>query len=83
MFLTKDELVAMTKYVMPKKMCEFLAERGYKFDLDRYGYPLVLKAAIEQRLGVIMISKAIKHIEPDYAALKKFKKPKGRVANVS
>ena len=72
MFLDIDTLKVMTKYCRAKNMCNFFKERGYKFDVDRYGYPLVLKSAVEKRLGESIESGIKKINEPDFDALDHF-----------
>ena len=51
MFMTNEELVEWTGYKNRPGQIKWLAERGYKFELDRPGRPRVLRQAIVNAMG--------------------------------
>ena len=52
MFLTEEELKELTGYKRPTSMRRWLAERQYRFEVDRTGYPKVLRDSVMSRLNV-------------------------------
>ena len=51
MFLSRTELQEMTGYKRPSSMRRWLGENGYNYEVARDGYPRVLRAAVEMKLG--------------------------------
>ena len=51
MFLTADELEALTGYSQKPKQVRWLADRRYPFDIGADGRPRVLRSYVERRLG--------------------------------
>lgn len=51
MFLTDEDLQALTGLVMPSAQRRWLAARGYPFELNATGRPRVLRSVVEDRLG--------------------------------
>jgi Domain of unknown function (DUF4224) len=49
-FLDHDEIVRLTGRKQPARQVAYLRERGYLFDINAAGYPLVLRSAVEARL---------------------------------
>lgn len=52
MFLTPEEITALTDYKRPADQIRWLTERGYRFEVGASGRPKVLRSVVEQRLGV-------------------------------
>ena len=52
MFLTKSEKQELTGYTHHERQCRRLEELGIPFLSGRDGEPLVLRDAIEQRMGL-------------------------------
>ena len=50
MFLTQEELRALTDYKRPSDQIRWLTEHGYRFDVGASGRPKVLRSVIENRL---------------------------------
>ena len=50
-FLTKDELTLLTGSPIARLQVLELKRRGYVFELDRRGRPVVSRAYAEERLG--------------------------------
>lgn len=71
-FLTKEELILLTKYKQKTKQREHLAKEGIKFKVARDGSPLVLKEAVIFEL-LPKSRQAFKLInEPNLAGLKEW-----------
>lgn len=49
MFLTKDELRDLSGYKRKADIAKWLRERGYAFEMDRFGWPKVLRLSVEAR----------------------------------
>jgi hypothetical protein len=49
MFLTDDELLALTDRKRPSDQIRYLRERGYPFEIGAKGKPKVLRSVVEQR----------------------------------
>jgi hypothetical protein len=69
MFLSKEEIIQLTGYKFPKKQAEFLRSRGYVFEVDCYGNPIILRSYLEQILGGTKL-RSTRKTEPDIAALR-------------
>ena len=52
MFLSPDEIERLTGYKRAAAQRRWLVDRGYRFDIDGRGRPVVATAAVEARLGV-------------------------------
>lgn len=53
MFLTEAELTELTGYQRPKQIKEWLDRNGYRYEIDRHGWPKVLRDTLYSRFGVI------------------------------
>lgn len=51
MFLTNEELQALTRAVQPKRMIKWLKAQGFTFKVALDGYPVVLKDHVRRILG--------------------------------
>ena len=51
MFLTDAELIALTGYQRPAFVIRWLSQYGYRFEIAANGWPRVLRAVVEARLG--------------------------------
>lgn len=51
MFLTKEELQALTKALQPKRMIKWLKSEGFTFRVGLDGYPVVLWEHVRHMLG--------------------------------
>jgi hypothetical protein len=51
MFLSREQLADLTDARSHRKQIEWLAQRGYRFELSSRGRPKVLLSAVETRLG--------------------------------
>lgn len=51
MFLNVEELIDFIGFQRPKKQIQWLMSRGYKFDVNGAGQPLVLREHIIEMLG--------------------------------
>lgn len=49
MFLTTDEVHRITRKRQRAAQIRVLTEKGYQFDLDAAGWPLVLRSTVEAR----------------------------------
>ena len=49
MFLTREELVELTGWKHTTKICDHLAKLGYFYDVDKDGWPKVLRIALMTR----------------------------------
>ena len=68
MFLTKAEIVEMTGSRQRPKQIKWLRQRGYKYDISLIGNPIVLKAHVEGRLGIVDYKNKLIQ-EPDFSSL--------------
>lgn len=68
MFLTADEIVALTGYQRPSDQRRWLASHGWRHEADRLGRPVVLRSLAERMLGGEAIRKSA---EPDFTAIRK------------
>lgn len=50
MFLSPDELKDLTGYKLRACQRRWLADHGWKFEVDRRGFPKVLRAELERRM---------------------------------
>ena len=50
MFLTKEEIFELTGYKRLAAQCRWLADRGYRFEVNALGRPVVLASSVERRL---------------------------------
>lgn len=51
-YLTEAEIARLTGKVYPKVQAKVLAERGWTFEFDGDGLPLVLRAYHDRRMGM-------------------------------
>jgi hypothetical protein len=51
-YLTEAEIRHLTKRKYAKAQCKVLADRGWAFEVDGNGYPVVLRAFHDQKLGL-------------------------------
>jgi hypothetical protein len=51
MFLSDADLKDLTGYQRPAPIKRWLAKNGYRYEVAANGWPRVLKAAVEARLG--------------------------------
>lgn len=66
MFLTTDELYRITRKRQRAAQIRVLVEKGYAFEHDAAGWPLVLRSSVEAKIA----QKApARRREPDSAAL--------------
>ena len=50
MFLSPDDLARLTGLQRPSAQLRWLAAHGWKFEVDRFGRPVVLRAEAERRM---------------------------------
>ena len=50
MFLTNEEIVALTGYRRYSAQLRWLADHGYRFEVNALGRPVVLASSVEHRL---------------------------------
>jgi hypothetical protein len=50
MFLTIEEITELTGYRRFTAQCRWLAARGYRFETNAHGRPIVLVSSVERRL---------------------------------
>lgn len=50
MFLTKDDLLALTGYRQPARVCRWLEAHGWRYLPSRSGWPIVALAEAERHL---------------------------------
>jgi len=50
MFLTNEEICELTGYKRHTAQCRWLADRGYRFEVNSLGRPVVLVSIVERRL---------------------------------
>lgn len=67
MFLSADELRALTGLKRKADQVRFLRGQGYVVELDANGRPLVLRAVVEARMGAVP---SPSRAEPDFGALR-------------
>ena len=51
MFLSDEEIGDLTGRRQGRKQAQWLAERGYPFELNAAGHPRVLRAFVDKKLG--------------------------------
>lgn len=68
MFLSADDLRALTGYVKPALQRRWLLANGYKFDVRADGRPAVLVSQVEQRQAV-RAERVTSSARPDWSAL--------------
>jgi len=61
MFLTQEDIRELTGFAYNAHQIKWLAEHGYKFEVNRAGIPKVLKSYLEERLGGGLAQKS-KHV---------------------
>ena len=69
MFLSADDLRALTGYVKPALQRRWLLANGYKFDVRADGRPAVLVSQVEQRQAV-RAEHVTSDVEPNWDALR-------------
>ena len=70
LFLSKEELHELTDYRNRPGQIKWLAERGYKFELDRPGRPRVLRQAIVNAMGGNEAQpRQLRRVEPRWEAM--------------
>lgn len=67
MFLTADEIEALTGYKKPKLQRRWLLDNGYRFEVRADGRPAVLASAVTARLDARARKPAA---EPNWEALR-------------
>ncbi len=68
MFLSENEIKALTGYKYAKKQIEWLTSRGYKYDITADGKPKVLVSYLEIMLGAKPSSKNA-NTQPDFSVI--------------
>lgn len=68
-FLTKSELTDLIGSKQPAKQRQWLAERGYSFDVRFDGSNVVLRAHVQKKLGGHDVNFKIRKAVPDFKAL--------------
>lgn len=66
MFLTANEIVELTGYQVAHYQACWLTSHGYPFELTNSGKPRVLRAYVEQRLGLTTVV-PLSNSEPDFS----------------
>lgn len=51
MFLTDEEIQALTDYTSAKAQCRWFSRNAYPFEVSSRGRPRVLRSVVEDRLG--------------------------------
>ncbi len=69
MFLSTDELRKLTGRVRNSAQLRWLCANGFAALQDADGRPLVLKSAVEARMGAPMSKSVDRRKEPDWGAL--------------
>lgn len=67
LFLSQSELEDMTDRTSVRYQVAWLKDHGYPFELSALGKPKVLRAYVQQRLG-LAIAEPLKHTEPDFSS---------------
>ena len=49
-FLSADDLARLTGLLRPSAQCRWLAAHNWRFEVDRFGRPVVLRAEAERRM---------------------------------
>lgn len=74
LFLTHDEMQELTGYQLPHFQALWLIDHGYPFERTNSGKPRVLRAYIQQRLGLGVISDIPRSsTEPDFSHWPQYK----------
>lgn len=66
MFLTPEELYALTDYQAPAWQIKWLQARGWKYELGASGRPKVSRTYAQQRMGAY-----VAEVQPDFSFLTK------------
>lgn len=66
MFLSANDVQALTGYKKPALQRRWLIQHGYRFDVRADGRPAVLAAQVEQRHGVKAVTS---NVGPNWSAL--------------
>ena len=66
MFLSPADLTDLTGYQIPAYQARWLEKNGFPFELSAFRKPRVLKAYVEQRLGLAS-AKPLAQTEPDFS----------------
>lgn len=69
LFLDQSELCDLTGYCKKSKQAEWLAARGWTFEVSRMGRVRVLRKYAEMRLGMPVGDTVVKPTEPDFSSL--------------
>jgi hypothetical protein len=64
--LAADELADLVGSSHKKRQIEWLGHRGWRFDLDVNGRPIVLREFVQQRLGVRIVEAASESPRPRF-----------------
>jgi Domain of unknown function (DUF4224) len=67
--LTPDELSELVGSSRKQKQIEWLGYRGWRFDLDVNGRPIVMKSYLESRLGVTPARLELNQARPRFELL--------------
>jgi len=67
MFLTRAEIIRLTDKIYKSAQKRVLRKKGYRFEEDDAGHPLVLRASVERRIEGKAIS-AEPRPAPDFSA---------------
>lgn len=68
MFLSKDEIRDLTGYQKPSLQKRWLTDRSWPYEEDAAGYPKVLRALAEKRMG-LSVSTATRRLGPNFGAI--------------
>lgn len=52
MFLAREDVELLTGQKRPSAQIRWLSARGYQFEINAKGHPVVLRSAVESKLGV-------------------------------
>lgn len=69
MFLTREELVALTGFKRPSTQARWLRERGWRFDVRNDGSVILHEAEVKARLCSRSVRKEEQRTEADFDAL--------------
>ena len=56
-FLTFEEVQQLTDYFRPKEQIQWLAQRGWTFEVSSQGKPKILRQYMQIRLGIVQDQK--------------------------
>lgn len=51
LILTPEEVEGLTDFKQPKRQIEYLAQRGWKFEVGASGRPKIARSYYEERMG--------------------------------